>query len=237
MIYNGVGNLSSLILVRHGQSQWNLENRFTGWVDVPLSEKGINEAISAGKKLKDTNFDSIYVSHMYRAIQTLHYIILESNSDKTPIFHHEEKRIHNWEHYSGDPDKEIPVYQSVDLAERYYGNLQGLNKAETMDKYGKDQVHLWRRSYDIQPPGGESLKDTCDRTIPYFKEFILRDLKAGKTVLVTAHGNSLRSIMMHVENISKEDIPNVEIPTGIPIVYDFDENMNLLKKNLLQLVP
>ena len=138
--------LPKLVLVRHGQSVWNLENRFTGWVDVPLSKKGIDESISAGKKLKDVEFDTAYVSHMLRAVQTLHYVLLELNSKKTPIIYHEEKRIHDLEHYTGDKKKELPIYQSVDLAERYYGNLQGLNKAETMEKYGKEQVHVWRRS-------------------------------------------------------------------------------------------
>ncbi len=227
--------MSKLVLVRHGQSQWNLENRFTGWVDVPLSSKGIDEAIAAGRQLKDVEFGSIFVSHMLRAVQTLHYILLESSSEKTPIFIHEEKRIHDWESHSGDSDNEIPVYQSVDLAERYYGDLQGLNKDETRQKYGKEQVHIWRRSYDINPPNGESLKDTCERTIPYYKENIVKELQEGKNVLVAAHGNSLRSILMFVENVSKEDIPNVEIPTGVPIIYTFDEQMNLIDKNLMQL--
>jgi len=225
--------LPKLVLVRHGQSVWNLENRFTGWVDVPLSKKGIDESISAGKKLKDVEFDTAYVSHMLRAVQTLHYVLLELNSKKTPIIYHEEKRIRNREHYTGDKKKELPIYQSVDLAERYYGNLQGLNKAETMEKYGKEQVHLWRRSYDVNPPGGESLKGTTIRTIPYFKNHILKDLQDDKTVLVVAHGNSLRSIVMYVENISEKDIPNLEIPTGVPILYTFDKNMKMLEKTLL----
>jgi len=226
--------LATLVLVRHGQSQWNLENRFTGWVDVPLSVKGREEAISAGKKLKDMRFDTMYVSHLMRAIQTLHYILLELSDERIPILYHEEKRIHAWEHYTGNHDKEIPVYQSVDLAERYYGDLQGLNKAETMKKYGEAQVHLWRRSYDINPPQGESLKDTCERTIPYYKKNIEPELQAGKNVLIVAHGNSLRSITKYVENISDEEIPNVEIPTGVPIVYTFDEQMKEQKKILLE---
>lgn len=225
--------MSELILVRHGQSQWNLENRFTGWVDVPLSKKGIEEAITASDKLKDVKFDSIYVSHMLRAIQTLHYILINSNDDRTPIIYHEDKKIHDWEHHTGDPNSEIPIYMSVDLAERYYGDLQGLNKQKTREKYGNDQVHLWRRSYDVNPPSGESLKDTCKRAIPYFKKHILKDLIEGKTVLVSAHGNSLRAITMHVENISEQEIPNVEIPTGIPIVYNFNKNMNLIDKKFL----
>lgn len=225
--------MATLVLVRHGQSQWNLENRFTGWVDVPLSIKGREEAICAGKRLKDMRFDTMYVSHLMRAIQTLHYILLELSDERIPILYHEEERIHQWEHYAGDKEKEIPVYQSVDLAERYYGDLQGLNKAETMKKYGEAQVRLWRRSYDIKPPRGESLKDTCERTIPYYKKHILPELQADKTVLIVAHGNSLRSIIKHVETISDEEIPKVEIPTGAPIVYTFDSQMKLQKKVLL----
>ena len=227
-------NLATMVLVRHGQSQWNLENRFTGWVDVPLSVKGRDEATSAGKKLKDMRFDTMYVSHLMRAIQTMHYILLELTDKRIPIIYHEEKRIHDWEHYSGDRKNEIPIYQSVDLAERYYGDLQGLNKADTMKKYGEQQVHIWRRSYDVNPPKGESLKDTCERTIPYYKKHILPELQAGKNVLIIAHGNSLRSIMKYVENISDQDIPNVEIPTGVPIVYTLDIQMKLQKKTLLE---
>ncbi len=226
--------MATLVLVRHGQSQWNLENRFTGWVDVPLSVKGREEATTAGKKLKNMRFDAMYVSHLMRAIQTLHYILLELADERIPILYHEEKRIHDWEHYTGNQEKEILIYQSVDLAERYYGDLQGLNKAETMKKYGDAQVHLWRRSYDINPPHGESLKDTCERTIPYYKKNILPELQAGKNILIVAHGNSLRSITKYVENISDEDIPNMEIPTGVPIVYSFDAQMNTQKKALLQ---
>jgi 2,3-bisphosphoglycerate-dependent phosphoglycerate mutase len=234
MRYEEMMSLATMVLVRHGQSQWNLENRFTGWVDVPLSVKGRDEAISAGKKLKDMRFDNMYVSHLMRAIQTMHYILLELTDTRIPIIYHEEKRIHDWEHYSGDRNNEIPIYQSVDLAERYYGDLQGLNKADTMKKYGERQVHIWRRSYDVNPPKGESLKDTCERTIPYYKNHILPELQAWKNILIIAHGNSLRSIIKYVENISDQDIPNVEIPTGVPIVYTFDTQMKLQKKTLLE---
>ena len=230
MRYEELMNLATMVLVRHGQSQWNLENRFTGWVDVPLSLKGRQEATSAGKKLKDMRFDAIYISHLMRAIQTIHYILLELSDQRIPIIYHEEERIHEWEHYSGDRNNEIPIYQSVALAERYYGDLQGLNKADTMKKYGEEQVRLWRRSYDINPPNGESLKSTCERTIPYYMNHILPQLQAGRTVLIVAHGNSLRSITKYVENISDTDIPNVEIPTGMPIMYTFDAHMNLQKK-------
>ena len=225
-------SLATMVLVRHGQSQWNLENRFTGWVDVPLSVKGRDEATSAGKKLKDMRFDTMYVSHLMRAIQTMHYILLELADTRIPIIYHEEKRIHDWEHYSSDRKNEIPIYQSVDLAERYYGDLQGLNKADTMKKYGEQQVRIWRRSYDVNPPKGESLKDTCERTLPYYKNHILPELQAGKNVLIVAHGNSLRSITKYVENISDQEIPNVEIPTGVPIIYTFDARMKYQKKML-----
>ena len=225
-------SLATMVLVRHGQSQWNLENRFTGWVDVPLSVKGRDEATSAGKKLKDMRFDTMYVSHLMRAIQTMHYILLELADKRIPIIYHEEKRIHDWEHYSSDRKNEIPIYQSVDLAERYYGDLQGLNKADTMKKYGEQQVRIWRRSYDVNPPKGESLKDTCERTLPYYKNHILPELQAGKNVLIVAHGNSLRSITKYVENISDQEIPNVEIPTGVPIIYTFDARMKYQKKML-----
>jgi len=233
MIYDGEDILSKLVLVRHGQSQWNLENRFTGWVDVPLSAKGVDEAISAGEKLKDVKFDTMYVSHMLRAIQTLHYILIGSNDKRTPIIYHEDKRIRDWEHHIGDPASEIPIYMSVDLAERYYGDLQGLNKQKTREKHGNKKVHLWRRSYDVNPPNGESLKNTCERTTPYYKRHIMKDLEEGKTVLVSAHGNSLRAITMYVENISEKEIPSVEVPTGVPIVYSFDEKMKLVDKELL----
>jgi 2,3-bisphosphoglycerate-dependent phosphoglycerate mutase len=225
--------MSNLVLVRHGQSQWNLENRFTGWVDVPLSKKGIEEAISAGEKLKNFEFDTMYVSHMLRAIQTLHYILIKSNSKRTPIIYHEEKRIHDWEHHTGNPDSEIPIFMSVDLAERYYGNLQGLNKQKTREKYGDEQVHLWRRSFETNPPDGESLKNTCERTTPYYEKYILKDLQDGKTVLVSAHGNSLRAITMYVEKISEQEIPKLEIPTGVPVVYTYDDSMNLIEKKFL----
>jgi len=222
-----------LVLIRHGQSQWNLENRFTGWVDVPLSPKGIQEAVNAGKKLKGTRFDAGFVSYQLRAVQTLQYAFSELGDNRTPIIHHEDARIHDREHHSGNPGSELPIYQSVELAERYYGDLQGLNKDETRKKYGEEQVHLWRRSYDIRPPGGESLKDTCERTIPYYQTHIEPELRKGKTLLVVAHGNSLRSIVKFIENISDEIIPTLEIPTGVPLVYDFDARGAYIGKKTL----
>ena len=225
--------MSQLVLIRHGQSQWNLENRFTGWVDVPLSPKGIQEATTAGAKLRDMHFDIGYVSHMLRAIQTLHYAFQELHDSRTPIIYHEEQRIHDWEHHAGSTVNEFPIYQSVKLAERYYGDLQGLNKDEMRKKYGEEQVRLWRRSYDIRPPGGESLKDTCERTIPYYQAHIEPELKHGKALLIVAHGNSLRSILKYIEKVPDETIPTVEIPTGLPIVYTFEKNGVLKDKKTL----
>src|SRR5262249_14349184 len=170
--------MPTLMLVRHGESQWNLENRFTGWVDIDLSDRGREEARSAGEKLKGYKFDKAYTSVLQRAIHTLD-IILE---------------------IIGQTD--IPVERDQALNERHYGDLQGLNKAETAAKFGDAQVKLWRRSYSVKPPGGESLEDTAARTLPYYKSHILPDLVAGKNILVSAHGNSLRSVVMFLDKLS-----------------------------------
>lgn len=190
--------MATLVLLRHGQSQWNLENRFTGWVDVPLTEKGFEEARHAGELLKDYRFDRIYTSVLQRAHQTLDTVLGSLTADGVPI----------------ERDKA--------LNERHYGDLQGKNKAETAEKYGAEQVHIWRRSFDVPPPGGESLKDTAARTLPYFEEHILADLKTGKNVLVVAHGNSLRSIVMDLENMTPEEILQLNLGTGVPYVYEVD---------------
>ncbi len=189
--------MSSLVLVRHGQSQWNLENRFTGWVDVPLSDQGIKEAKAAGQKIQSLGvvFDFAHTSRLQRAQKTLD-LILEVLGQKMP----------RWEDSA--------------LNERFYGDLQGLNKDETRQKFGEEQVHLWRRSFDIAPPNGESLKDTSRRTIPYFNHYVLPALKEGKNVLIAAHGNSLRSIIMAIENLSPEEILKRELATGDPLVYE-----------------
>ncbi|MDP8022936.1 MAG: 2,3-bisphosphoglycerate-dependent phosphoglycerate mutase [Nitrososphaeria archaeon] len=197
-----------LILVRHGESLWNMENRFTGWVDVPLTEKGREEARSAGNLIKESGIkiNVAYTSQLSRAIETLEIILKELGED-------------------------IPVIKDYHLNERHYGDLQGLNKAETARIYGDDQVKLWRRSYDVKPPGGESLEDTQKRTVPFFKNTVMLDLTYyRKNVLVVAHGNSLRSIVMYLENIPPQDIVNVEIPTGVPIVYEINEEGRATKK-------
>ena len=201
--------MSLLILLRHGQSQWNLENRFTGWVDVPLSELGEEEARSAGKKLKDYPIDVAYTSVLKRATHTL-TLALE-NAGKTGVV----------------------IIKDKALNERHYGDLQGLNKEETAKKFGADKVLIWRRSYDVAPPGGESLKDTAARTLPYFKAVIGPELAKGKNVLIAAHGNSLRSIVMEIEKLTPEEILKVEIPTGVPIVYAFDPHLHLPSKKIL----
>ncbi len=199
----------TLILVRHGQSQWNLENRFTGWVDVPLSPTGEEEARKAGELLKGYHFDYAFTSALTRAQETLRIIL-----DVT-----------------GQPD--VPVDRDQALNERMYGDLQGLNKDETAQKFGAEQVNIWRRSYDIPPPNGESLKTTGVRVLPYYHQHIEPLLLAGKTVLVAAHGNSLRSLVMYLENISEADIPNLNIPTGVPIRYVLDGSGKVLEHGYL----
>jgi len=194
-----------LMLVRHGQSQWNLENRFTGWIDIDLSEQGVREAREAGKKLKGYKFDVAFTSDLIRAQRTLDIILDIIGRDN------------------------IPVYKDKALNERMYGDLQGLNKDETRQKYGAEQVKLWRRSFDVAPPNGESLKNTAERVIPYYEKYIVPELKAGKNVLVSAHGNSLRALLMYLENLTKEQIVETEIPTGFPRKYILDDNLNIIE--------
>jgi 2,3-bisphosphoglycerate-dependent phosphoglycerate mutase len=192
-----------LVIVRHGQSQWNLENKFTGEVDVDLSALGKEEALNAGKKLAGIIFNCCFTSVLKRAEETLEIILAEIRQPS------------------------IPVKRDKALNERNYGNLQGLNKAETEKKYGLQQVETWRRSYDVRPPGGESLEDTAARVIPYYEKEIEPLLKIGENILIVAHGNSLRALMMHLENINAEAIASVNIPTGIPRLYHFDGHMKI----------
>ena len=192
--------MGQLVLLRHGQSQWNLENKFTGWTDVDLSEKGVEEARHAGEALKANGyrFDRAFCSVLLRAKRTMD-IVLE---------------------VLGQTD--IPKVYDEALNERHYGDLQGLDKAETSEKFGPEQVHAWRRSFDVRPPGGESLEDTIARAQPYFAERILPRAIEGDTVLVSAHGNSLRGLVMNLENVSERDIPALEIPTGVPLAYEIE---------------
>lgn len=220
-----------LVLIRHGESAWNLENRFTGWKDVDLSPKGIEEAKAAGKILKEMNlvFDVAYTSYLKRAIKTLNIVLEEMD------------------------ELYIPVYKSWRLNERHYGALQGLNKAETAKKYGDEQVHIWRRSFDIAPPSidkdseyypksdrryadlpdseiplGESLKDTIARVLPYWHSDISKSLQEGKNVIVAAHGNSLRALIKYLLNISNEDILNLNLVTGKPMIFEIDKDLNVI---------
>jgi 2,3-bisphosphoglycerate-dependent phosphoglycerate mutase len=212
---------AKLILLRHGQSVWNKKNLFTGWVDIPLSEEGVKEALSAGEKIQNIPIDVVYTSTLMRAQMTVPLALLKHSSGKIPVFIHEDDK---WSKvYSEKAQQDlIPVYQSSALNERMYGQLQGLNKAETAEKYGAEQVNLWRRSFDVRPPEGESLAMTAERTLPYFSKEVLPQLQNEKNVLISAHGNSLRSIVMSLENLSKEEVVSLEIPTGNPLVYVFD---------------
>lgn len=225
-----------LVLIRHGESEWNKLNLFTGWTDVPLSEKGHEEATEGGRVLKAEgfDFDICYTSYLQRAINTLGHVLTEMDRQ--------------W----------LPVIKTWKLNERHYGALQGLNKAETAAKYGEDQVTIWRRSFDIQPPAlestdernpakqapyrdvdekllplTESLKDTIARVIPYFEETIRPEMLAGKRVVIAAHGNSLRALVKYFEKLSDEEIIGVNLPTGVPLVYEFDKDFNVISKNYL----
>ena len=197
-----------LCLLRHGQSQWNLENRFTGWVDIPLTDAGRAEARAAGERLaqRGIQWDVAYTSVLSRANETLDIALKELGQTA------------------------LPMHKDQALNERMYGDLQGLNKAETADKFGAEQVHQWRRSYDVRPPGGESLQDTAARTLPYYDSHIAPELRAGRNVLVVAHGNSLRAIVMALEGLTPEQILKVEIPTGVPWLYELDEALKVRRR-------
>ncbi len=225
-----------LVIIRHGESEWNKLNLFTGWKDVDLSPKGKEEAEEAGRILKANgfDFDICYTSYLKRAIHTLNHVLEQMDRD--------------W----------LPVIKSWKLNERHYGALQGLNKTETAQKYGEDQVKIWRRSFDIRPPKlletdeqnpqnqqqyreisknllplCESLKDTIERVVPYFNETIRKDMESGKSVLIAAHGNSIRSLVKYFDNLSEDEIVEVNIPTGIPLIYEFDVNFKVINKYYL----
>ncbi len=201
-----------LALVRHGESLWNLENRFTGWVDVPLTDRGEEEARQGARVMQRAglHFDLAYTSVLVRAERTLDIILEVAGYD-------------------------LPVIRDEALNERFYGDLQGLNKDDMRARYSEEQVHLWRRSYDIPPPNGEALKDTAARTLPFFERCILGDIRMGKDVLVVAHGNSNRAIVMALDDLSEEEVPGLELPTGVPLIYDMDENGNVKDKRVLEL--
>lgn len=216
--------MGRLILLRHGQSSWNQRNLFTGWVDVPLSPLGIQEALDAGKRIQDLPIDVMITTPLVRAMMTAMLAMSVHKSGKVPVvLHSGEGKMEEWgKIYSEETRKEcIPVIVAWQLNERMYGELQGLNKAETAEKFGADQVKLWRRSFDIPPPKGESLAMTAARSIPYFEEQVVPYLKQGKNVLITAHGNSLRSIIMKLDGLTQEEVLHLELATGVPVIYDF----------------
>lgn len=203
--------MPKLILIRHGESTWNKENRFTGWIDVPLSEQGEREATRAGELLRETPIDVVFTSVLKRAIDTT-TLVLDA-AGKTGL----------------------PITFDAAINERMYGDLQGLNKADTARQYGDEQVKIWRRSYDIAPPNGESLKDTAARAIPYFMDTILPQIRAGKNVLVSAHGNSLRAIVMELDKLTREQVLELNIPNGTPIVYEMSDAGEVVSKSTLSL--
>ncbi len=231
--------MAQLILTRHGQSLWNATNRFTGWVDVPLNERGRAEAMIASCKLRDYRVNVCFTSKLIRAIETTIIILTECDEicgGRIPILKHEvtDPDWRGWDHYEGAMAEELPIFTHAALDERYYGELQGLNKAKTAAKYGVELVQEWRRSYHVRPPGGESLEDTQARVVPYFMSRILPHLNAGENVLVVAHGNSLRAIIMKLENLNPEEVPGLELETAVPIVYDLDQTGQITSKVVLE---
>jgi len=201
-----------LVLVRHGQSEWNAKNLFTGWKDVGLTQLGIDEARSAGGMLKKAShhFDIAYTSNLIRAQKTLEILLEELGQS------------------------DLETVKNIALNERNYGDLVGLNKDDARKKWGDEQVHIWRRSYDTPPPGGESLKDTAERTLPYFEASIMPDVLAGKNVIVAAHGNSLRAIIMKLDDLSRDEVTQLNLATGVPIIYRFNEDGSVAEKKIFE---
>lgn len=213
--------MGTLVLVRHGESRWNLHNRFTGWVDVPLSVNGIREAEACSKHCAKYNFDAVFTSKLERAQSTA--MIILSRQNRTGIFQHEEEGPHyRWSCDSNTclPD-DIPIYETETLNERYYGILQGMDKKQAEKKYGLGKLLAWRRGYESRPPKGESLKDVFQRVHPYFLKHILPRIRKGETVMLASHGNTLRSIIMHLEKLSAETVAFVDLPKAKPLVYEF----------------
>ena len=203
--------MGKLVLLRHGESVWNKKNVFTGWVNIGLSEGGIEEARKAGKELKKFIFDAVYVSTLIRAQMTVALAL----ADQMLLFPGDGE----WDKSYGESEF-IPVIESAALNERYYGKLQGKNKDAIRQEFGEEQFRLWRRSYDVPPPEGESLKMTIERTLPYCKKEIFPRVEKGETILICAHGNSIRGIVMYLDGLSEEEIVQCEIPTGVPLIYD-----------------
>lgn len=221
-----VKKISRLILLRHGQSEWNKKNIFTGWVDIPLSSEGIEEALASGQRIQNIPIDIIFTSTLNRGLMTALLAMSVHRSGKVTVVEPSSDDPHaEWRRCYSDQTLKtlIPIITAWQLNERMYGQLQGLNKEMMRQKYGPEQVQLWRRSYDSAPPGGESLKMTAQRTLPYFQNQIVPELQRGKNVLISAHGNSLRSIVMQLDGLSEKEVVELEIPTGIPLFYEFTD--------------
>ena len=221
-----------LFLLRHLKSQWNTEFRFTGWTDVPLDKNELEKTGMLAEKIFQHKIDKIYSSSLFRNQDTVARTLQCIN--KYPIFVHlDPGKMKNWGGYADKENNEgVPIYTTEKLNERYYGKLQGINKEEAMKEYGEEKVHLWRRSYDVSPPGGESLKAVCNRTMPFYKKYAETDLKNGKNVLIVASHNSLRAIMKYVEKIPDNDIINVEVPYAGLIEYELDGLLKVVSKNI-----
>lgn len=218
--------MAKLILLRHGQSAWNKENVFTGWIDIPLSKQGIVESAEAGKKIKDIPVDMIYTSSLVRAQTTVFLAMAESSSGRVVSVQHNVKEpFFEWYQRGSEGKNLIPLYIALELNERMYGDLQGKNKEEMRREYGDEQVQLWRRSFHTEPPRGESLAQTAARAIPFFVQTIVPELAKEKNILICAHGNSLRSIVMHIEKLSEDQVMHLEIATGEARIYEYKEGV------------
>ena len=225
--------MALLILMRHGQSMWNAANRFTGWVDVPLTNVGIEEAVAGGRQIAHLPIDEVHVSTLVRAQMTAMLALAQHDGGRIPVIQHpvpeggleglgeNERRMAEWATIRGEAGREdvLPVHVAWQLNERMYGDLQGLDKQATREQYGDEQVHIWRRSYDVPPPEGESLELCAARTLPYLEGTLVPALEAGRNLFVAAHGNSLRSVVMAIEGLSEDEVLSLEIPTGVPRVY------------------
>ena len=227
--------MSRLFLLRHFKSQWNLENRFTGWVDVPLIKENKNKVRKIAKEIFKNKISKIYTSPLFRNEESVAKI-LEYHPKIYPIFIHLDKgKMRDWGNFTELNKNYIPVFVSTALNERYYGKLQGKNKKQIMEKYGKEKVHLWRRGFKNRPPGGETLEETYKRAVPLFKKYIAKDLKRGENVLIVASHNSLRAIIKYLEKISDNDIINVEVEYGGLIEYNLDKSLNIKRKEIFHL--
>lgn len=216
---------SALILIRHGESLWNSKNLFTGCVDVPLSQKGVEEAIEAGKCISELPVDMIFTSALIRAQMTAMLAMTQHHRQKVPvILHNESERAEAWSRIYSDTDDVIPVVTAWQLNERMYGELQGLNKAETAEKFGTEKVKEWRRSYDIPPPNGESLEMCAERAVKYFVDNVVPELESGKNIMIAAHGNSLRAIIMYLDKLTSKEVIELELSTGIPMLYTLQDS-------------